>query len=194
MTHFSSFSNRKANEDNDCDKKVFNCFRMFKNFTFFYIFFPSLLYLKDFKEIDRKSFRYNLIKKGSLLNKLISSFVGILATWVFTYLLYIYLKHLRVDSNKTSFTLLLFFTIMLIGLAFDNKKFRCTVLLVIPFMATSRGRSIILMTCYKQVVNVILPNIIENLTHLYFCLSCNKKLLCELLHGSAKNSNFVQTS
>ena len=170
-------------------------FRIFKDYTIFYLYFPCLLYIKDFKNLDIKSFKYKLVQKGSLINNFLVSLTGITGAWLITFAFNWYLKsQLKLDSNSISLTLLIFFIFMLLGLSFNNKKFRCIVLLIIPFFATNRGRSIFLMRCLKLVVNVIVPNIFNNLRNLSFTFSCNRSLLFRLLGDSARHDNFIQST
>jgi hypothetical protein len=123
-------------DDNEKKHKIF--FRLFKNNIIFQIFFPSLLYTSDFDKI--RPGLADLIKDGSSLNKLLKSFVGILCSWVVIYCVYFYLRyHLRINVEIATPLLAILFVILLIGLSFNNPKFRCIVLLIVPFMATNRG-------------------------------------------------------
>jgi hypothetical protein len=170
-------------------------FRIFKYCTIFYFYFPCLLYSKDLKDVNTKSFRYKLIQKGSFINNFLNSLTGILGAWLITLAFNWYIKNqLRLDSNKISLFLLVFFIIMLFGLSFNNKKFRCIILLIIPFFATNRGRSFFLMRCIKLVMTIIIPNIFNNLRNLSFAFICNRSLLFRLLGDAVKHDDFIQST
>jgi len=125
-----------TNVENEKKRKIF--FRIFKDNIIFKMFFPSLLYTTDLDNIQPGM--ASLIKDGSGLNKLTKTFVGIFCSWMVIYFIYFYLRyHLRINAEVAMPLLSAIFFIVLIGLSFNNSKFRCIVLLIVPFMATNRG-------------------------------------------------------
>ena len=130
-------NSKTTNIENEKKHKIF--FRFFRNCIIFKLFFPSLLYTIDINNVQPNM--ANLIKDGSGLNKLAKTVLGIFCSWVVVYFVYFYLRyHLRINAEVAMPLLSAIFFIVLIGLSFNNPKFRCIVLLIVPFMATNRGK------------------------------------------------------
>ncbi len=168
-------------------------FRKLRHLTFFYIFFPTLLYTRDFIEMPLKSLRYKMVQNGSLFNKIIKSFVGILATWILTWVVYAYLRYqVQANADKVAFTSFVFFIFFLIVFSSKSKKIKCIILLILPFMATNRGRSIFLMRSATLTVQHVVPNILTNFKYFVNSYQCNQELMSDLMYGSGKQTSFAK--
>ena len=172
-----------------------NFFRLFRNNIIFRIFFPSLLYAGDYENIPSDSLTYKLVSDASALNKLLKSCVGIVSAWLLTFLFYYYLRHsLRVEVTNAIPSVLIVFVTSLVGLSFNNPRFRCVILLILPFMATNRGRTIILMSCYQLSATSIVPNILKNLEVLQTSYGCHMQIMETQMSKLARQNNlFLRT-
>ena len=149
----------ELNTETKSSNKSGGFLRFFKNNIIFRIFFPSLLYSSDFDDIKPDSLTFKLITDSTSLNKLVKAIAGIFGSWIIIYFVYFYLRyHLKVAINTAVPLLIIIFLIVLIGLSFSNPKFRCIILLIIPFMATSRGKYFnrIFSICIRLVTNWLL--------------------------------------
>lgn len=141
-----------------------------KNIFLVRFFFPALIYHSDSKS---SSFIDSLLGKKHL-NKFIKSSLGILFSLTLTYLIYIYFRfQIKAEADKAGLTIFILFIILIIGLTSDWPKFRCIVLLALPYMASSRGRAIVLMNCVSLTTTVVAPTIINNLQQLHHFTVCN---------------------
>jgi hypothetical protein len=132
-------NSKTSNFQNEKKHKIM--LRFFRNSIIFKLFFPSLLYTIDINNVQPNM--ANLLKDGSGLNKLAKTVLGIFCSWVVIYFVYFYLRyHLRINAEVAMPLLSAIFFIVLIGLSFNNPKFRCIVLLIVPFMATNRGEKL----------------------------------------------------
>lgn len=121
----------------------------------------------------------SLMRDGSALNKSLKSMSAVICTIIFTYLIYSYLRYqVRADAIKATITLCVLFPVLLIGLTSNSPKFRCIVLLTLPYMASSRGRAIILMNCATLTTNTVMPNILRNFEQIQRTFICNRQLVC----------------
>lgn len=80
---------------------------------------------------------------------------------------------IKIDADKATATLFLLFVVLIVGLSSNWPKFRCVVLLALPYMASSRGRAIVLMNCVSLTTTVVAPTIMNNLRQLHHFLTCN---------------------
>lgn len=154
------------------------------------IFFPALVYQADMEKTYKLKILNSLISDSSILNKTIKSLAGLAASCLLTYVILLYVKYIaQVRALGASIFIILIFIILSIGLVFDNAKFRCVVLLIIPFMASSRGRAVILMSCYTMCTKYVLPNALDNFDVLQESFSCNKKMMSQqtknLINGNS---------
>lgn len=109
---------------------------------------------------------------------MVKSAVGVLAAFGLTYLIYLYLRHqLRADLFKATVTLTVVFALLSYGLGSNWPKFRCVVLLTIPYLATSRGRALVLMNSISMTTNLLVPNMFANVEQLQRSFMCNKQLV-----------------
>lgn len=169
-------------------------FRFFRNFIFFKIFFPVLVYKTDLAQLHQYSILNDLVTNGSTLNKVIKSLFGFFSACLITFMFYYYLRYLlQTEASKATLLIIMLFLVLTIGLVLDFSKFRCIILLIIPFMATNRGRTLILMNCVTLTSNHIIPNIFKNMESLQFTFNCNKQELeSQLLKLSKKHDIFCQ--
>lgn len=156
-------------------------FRFFRHFLLMRIFFPALIYRADMPNPSRKdriSFRDALALDGTPPNKTIKSMAGLLCALVLTWLIYIYMRYqIQVESFKAATTLCLVFGLLLVGLVSNWPKFRCIVLLTLPYMASSRGRAILLMNCVSLTSTIVLPNMMANFEQIEQSLVCNREIV-----------------
>ncbi|CAF0889365.1 unnamed protein product [Brachionus calyciflorus] len=162
--------------------------RFFGKFPLFKIFFPALVYKQDLEKKYSSKFLNDLVTDGTIWNKTIKSIIGLLGSTLITFLIYLYLKFIvQANALKASYFVIITFLVLSVGLVFDNPKFRCIVLLIIPMMASSRGRAIILMNCYTLTSVFVVPNILNNIELLEETYNCNKRLVKEKTKYLARN-------
>lgn len=183
-------------KNNDLNKKARIkrpfLYDIFTNSLICKIFFPALLYSSDYEKIKPNSLTHKLVTSGTQINKLIKSLVGILGAWLITFILFIYIKYqLKADAAHVVSLLIVIFIVLIIGLAYNHPKFRCIILLIIPFMATNRGRTLILMNCYSLTTTVVLPNFLDNIELLQSSYGCNQQLLEHQLARLAMRHNLA---
>lgn len=172
-------------------------FRWLGKFVTTKIFFPALVYQADMEKPYKLKIFNSLISDSSILNKTIKSLTGLAATCVLTYTILFYIKYVaEVRAFVASIFIILIFITLSIGLVFDNAKFRCVILLIIPFMASSRGRAVILMSCYTMCTKYVLPNALDNFDVLQEAFSCNKKMMSQqtknLIRGNTAYQDFKE--
>ncbi|RMZ97662.1 DC-STAMP domain-containing 2 [Brachionus plicatilis] len=161
------------------------------------LFFPALVYKADMEKRYKFKIFNLLVSDSSILNKTVKSLTGLAATCLLTYTIFLYVKHIvQIRAILATFLIIIIFLILSFGLVFDNAKFRCIVLLIIPFMASNRGRGIILMNCYSLCTKYVLPNALDNLDVLQETYSCNKKMMSEqtkkLVRGDSAYHDFQE--
>ena len=99
------------------------------------------------------------------------------------------------DPTKLTKSSCLLFTLLIFGLTSGNRKFRAITLLCVPFMASNRGKSILIFNCYELATTQILPNIERNLHSLQYFHECNQKLLSkETFDAASKTDMFTSLS
>jgi len=81
---------------------------------------------------------------------------------------------------------------LIYGLTSGNKKFRAIILLCLPFLATNRGRGILIFNCYEIAASEILPNIEKNIHFLENYYECNRKVIKGHTAKLVKNSDAFQ--
>lgn len=133
--------------------------------------FPALIYNCDSKP------------RQTPFKKLVKSSLGVFSALILTFLIHIYFRYqIKVDPNRVCITLFTFFLLLLVGLTINGRKFRCIVLLALPYMASSRGRAIVLMNCMSLTTTVVAPSILNNLQQLHHFTICNVDMVIILFY------------
>ncbi len=117
----------------------------------------------------------------------------IVSAWLLTIMFYLYFRfQMKLDPLKTVQVSLFFFMCLIYGLTSGNKKFCAIILLCLPFLATNRGRGILIFNCYEIAASEILPNIEKNIHFLEIYYECNRKVIKGHTTKLVKNSDAFQ--
>ena len=157
------------------------------------IYCPVLLYNSDFKA-EAKTFLTTIATNGTILNRFLKKLTGIAACWLLVYLLYLYYRFkMRSDATDALRSLSGIFLLLLICLTCGNQACRAVVLLCIPFMATNRGRSILIFNCFVICTDYILPNIGKNIDSLQSSFACNRQVFYKHFKLLLSDTSFVRS-
>ena len=171
-------------------KSKFKFFHVFKNFIFCKIFCPIFFYTNDYSKETRTL--KQLTTDGTVLNKSIKSLMGIFSAWTLTLILYAYYRYqLKIEASLAVGSLIITFFILLVGLTFENQKFRTTILLIIPFMASKNGKLILITNCFVLVMAYVVPNIAQNFEHLQYAYTCNLNIFKDQLNNIYNNNDYM---
>lgn len=165
-----------------------------RNSVFLKLFCPVLVYKRDFESDNEESFRHKIVTDGTGINSIIKSITGVLAASIISYLMYLYIQiEFKLDNVHMVPLITAIFVIFATGLSRNNPKFRCITLLIIPYMATNRGRTAILMNTVALSSQHVVPNVFKNLEQLHSSFICNKQMLEEqLVKSSKQNQNYKE--
>ena len=182
-------------EEEQSEIQIFNSFsRKVLNKLFLpKIFCPNLFYNIDLKYANKLI--KTLLTDDSLPNRLIKSMAGILASLGLTWLLYFYFRfQLRIDAEKTTIFLLTIFLLLIYCLTFSrNRQLKAIILLMLPFMASNRARSVLVFNCCVLTTTIIIPNIIQNLESLHQSYLCNMEVVGEQIEQHVERQDSVQS-
>jgi hypothetical protein len=114
---------------------------------------------------------------GSYENQVLKSLLGFLGGTFLNYLLYFYLiYHLRIRLLIATIWCLVLGNVLTLGLAFSDVV-RCVVLLILPSLFSSKGRTAVLAAAMIMVFNGPLMNAGENAMRLGGTIQCGQELL-----------------
>ncbi len=187
-------------QEPDHQEEQTNPIQIFNSFTrkaLNKLFFPKIFCQNLFYNSDL-NYANNLIRTiltdDSILNKLIKSLTGIAASLGLTWLFYFYFRfQLRIDAEKTTIFVLIISIVLLYCLTFSrNRQLKAIVLLMIPFMASNRARSVLVLNCFVLSTTLIIPNIIQNLNSLHQSYLCNMQIVGEQIEQHVKREDGVQ--
>jgi hypothetical protein len=188
------------NDYDSCNAKNINKqqgdLSFFRRFLLFHLFFPNFVYKIDLvnsRTIIRTHFFRDLIKEGTKLNNYVKFTTGLFFAWLLTYIIYTYIRYeIKLDGGQAFISLIVIFSILSIGLGQNHPKFRCITLLVIPFMASSRGRTFLIMNCVNLSSSHVLTNLFKNIQILTLSYSCYKQMIANELKILAKENDITR--
>ncbi|KAG8194731.1 hypothetical protein JTE90_026380 [Oedothorax gibbosus] len=115
--------------------------------------------------------------RGTFDNLCLKSVLGFLAGLVLTTGIFLFLLHqLNIDPRTTTAACCLVGVVLTNGLAF-SPEFRCTIMLAMPGLFSSRGRMVLLTYIYILVMSGPAKNALRNANILVNSLNCGKEMV-----------------
>ena len=121
-----------------------------------------------------------LVQRGTLPNRLAMLCAWQLFACGLTWLAWLYMRvEVGAEPARALVALTGLFVVLAVGLCRrrrrGNERLRCVALLVIPFMASSRGRSLLLMHCVSLSAEHVLANTLRNAEAVESAYACTRR-------------------